>query len=113
MTGDWRRRVGRVNGPRELQELRAILEDLGQQAGHAPGKARLIFQTVSDVAILGTVVLSGALAAVHLWKSLYPRPKEDRHGPAPDPAGADREPPRRRRTQVEAAAGGYEHGRPR
>jgi hypothetical protein len=60
------------------------------------------------VAILGTVLISGALAAVHLYRALFPQHK-DAH-PGPEPAGGDRVPPRRHVSHGDAAAGGYERG---
>jgi hypothetical protein len=78
MTG-WRRRVRRASGPQELQALRDAAEDIAQQAGHAPASARVVFQTVADCALIGTAVISGVLASIHLWKALFPKQREDRH----------------------------------
>jgi hypothetical protein len=105
----WARRVRRPAGPPPLQEVQTAARNLAEQAGLAPGKARVVFQTVADVALLGTVLISGALATVHLWKALFPQHKEDH--PGHEPAGSDRSPPRRRGPRVTAAAddrGGYE-----
>jgi hypothetical protein len=54
------------------------VQDIAEQAGHARGRGGVVFQTVSDGALLGTVLISGALAAVHLWKALFPKPREGR-----------------------------------
>ena len=97
----WARRVRRPSTPPELRDMRDAAEDLAREAHRAPVEGRRMFQTVSDVAILGTVLISGALAAVHLYRSLL-RDKEAH--PGSEPAGSDREPPRHRRSQVEAAA---------
>jgi hypothetical protein len=105
----WARRIRRPAGPLPLQEVQAAARDLADQAGLAPGKMRVVFQTVSDVALLGTVLVSGALATVHLYKALSPRHKEDH--PGPEPAGGDRSPPNRRGPRATAAADdrrGYE-----
>jgi hypothetical protein len=112
MTG-WSRRVGRASGPRELQQLRDAVQDIARQAGHAPGRARVVFQTVADCAIIGTAVISGVLASIHLWKALFPTKRVDRHDTSP--ARDDgREPPRRHRRLAEAVAGdGDERGRSR
>ncbi len=72
------------------------------------GKTRVVFQTVADCAVIATVVISGALAAVHLYKALFPRHKEDH--PTPEPAAGNRSPPRRPGPRVATAAadhGGY------
>jgi hypothetical protein len=110
MTG-WRRRVGRAPGPRELQQLRDAAQDIGQQADHVPGRARVVFQTVADCAIIGTAVISGVLASIHLWKALFPRQREGRHEYLPQPAGGEREPPRRRRLAEVGAGGADDDGR--
>jgi hypothetical protein len=111
MTG-WRRRVGPASGPRELQQLRDAAQDIAQQADHVPGRARVVFQTVADCAIIGTAVISGVLASIHLFKALFPRQREDRHEPSAAPDGG-REPPRRHRRLAEVGAGGDDDGRGR
>jgi hypothetical protein len=63
-------------GIRELEMLKAAAQNLGGQAGQGPAEGRTAFQTVYDVAVLVTVVLSGALAGV-LYKTLFPKPHED------------------------------------
>jgi hypothetical protein len=99
----WTRRVRRPVGPQELQALRDAMQDISQQAGHAPGRARVIFQTVADCAIIGTAVISGALASIHLWKALFPKKREDKHELSPEAGSSGREPPRRpRRAEVVA-----------
>jgi hypothetical protein len=105
MTG-WARRVRRPPGPRELGALRDAAEALADESHRVPGQGRVAFQTISDVAILGTVLISGALAAIHLYRALVPRPKDEdscRHSPA---AVAGRKPPDHRRSPAEAAAAG-------
>jgi hypothetical protein len=106
----WTRRVRRAPGSREIQELRDAALDIAEQGRRSPGRGRVAFQTVADCAIIGTAVLSGVLASVHLWKALFPPPREDRHGRWPEPAGTDREPPYRRRL---AATGDDDDGRGR
>jgi hypothetical protein len=98
----WTRRVRRPATPPNLHEVRAAAENLAEQAGMARGKRQLVFQTVADVVLLGTVVISGALAAVHLYRALFPRHKEDHHGP--EPAGGGHLPPRRRGPRASATA---------
>jgi hypothetical protein len=95
MTG-WSHRVGRASGPRELQQLRDAAQDIGQQAGRVPGRARVVFETVADCAIIGTALISGALASIHLYKALLPKQRDDRHERWPEAADAGRKPPRRR-----------------
>jgi hypothetical protein len=85
--------------------VRDAARNLAEQAGVAPGKARVVFQTVADIALLGTVLVSGALATVHLFKALHPRHKEDH--PGPEPAGGDRSPPHHPGPHTAAAADGY------
>jgi hypothetical protein len=112
MTG-WAHRVRPAPGPRDLEALHDAAQDLAEQAGRPPGQGRNAFQTVYNVALLATVVLSGALAGVHLYKALFPRQREDRHERSAElPGDSPAQPPRRRRAD---AAGGddYEHARSR
>jgi hypothetical protein len=100
--------TGRVRGParpQELQELRAAAQDLAQQAHHAPGRTGIVFQNVANIAIVGTAVIGGALAAVHLWKAVFPRNHAPGQGTPAEPAGADRNPPRRPKPHVAFARG--------
>lgn len=92
---DWTRRVHRPLGSQELQQVRNAAEDLAQQARQTPGRARVVFETIAEVAIIGSVVISGALASIHLWKALFPNKHEDRHERSPGPADDGREPPHR------------------
>lgn len=106
----WSHRVRRPATPK-LQEVRAAAQNLAEQAGLPHGKTQVVFQTVADVALLGTVVISGALAAVHLYRTLFPKRKEEH--PVPEPAAGDRSPPRRRGPRATATAdhhGGHEDG---
>jgi hypothetical protein len=77
---EWTRRVRPPIGPQELQQVRYAAQDVAQQASHALGKVRIVFQTVADCALFSTVLISGALASVHLWRSLFPRKAEHRQG---------------------------------
>ncbi|HYV36077.1 MAG TPA: hypothetical protein VE988_10265 [Gemmataceae bacterium] len=90
---DWTQRIRRPAVAKELFEMRAAARDLAQQGQHAPGKARLVFQTVADIALIGTAVISGALAAVHLWKALARSNRESHDAETPEAAGAGRSPP--------------------
>jgi hypothetical protein len=79
---DWTRRVRRPPvGPQELGLVRDAAEDLAQHANYAPGKGRLVFRTVADCALVGTAVIGGALACVHLWKALFPHHSENHSTP--------------------------------
>jgi hypothetical protein len=82
--------------PPAVQEVQNAAQQLAQQAHHAPGRVGTVFRTVADCALIGTAVISGALASVHLYKSLFPRPRADRHQHEPQPQGSgeDRRPPR-------------------
>ena len=99
----WQHRVRLPAGAPQLRQVQAATQNLAEQAGIAPGKVRVVFQTVADVALLGTVLVSGALAAVHLYKALFPRHKEEY--PHPEPAGGG-SPPRRRGPRATATADG-------
>jgi hypothetical protein len=102
---DWTRRIRRPPGPEPLQELRDAGEDLARQARHAPGRTGIVFQNVANVAIIGTVLISGALAAVHLWRALFPRHHEPRQGTPAEPAGGSHIPSRRRQPYMALADG--------
>jgi hypothetical protein len=78
-----------------VQNVRDAARDLARESTRVPGQGRVIFQTVADVALIGTAVLSGALAAVTLWKALFRRHAGEPH-PAVEPAsGGAASPPRR------------------
>jgi hypothetical protein len=98
----WSRRIRHQAEVPSLHEAKAAAQNLAERVGFAPGKARVIFETVADVALLGTVLVSGALATVHLYKAFFARHKENQ--PAPEPAGNDRSPPHRRGRHATAAA---------
>jgi len=104
--------VHRTGNPRELRELEEAARRLGERAPHAPGPTGPVFAKVASVALVATAVLSGALAAVHLWKALFPQHKEHDAGPRPQAAGAGRSPPRHPRLSAPAVAGGDEPHRP-
>lgn len=102
----WTRRIRRPSG-QALEEAHSAARNLADHV--APGKARVAFETVADVAIIGSVVIGGALGLVHLFKALCPRHKQEHTGP--EPAGSDRSPPRRPGPHAIAAGdyrGGYE-----
>ena len=101
----WQHRVRPVPGTPPLRDVQAAAQNLAEQVGLAPGKARVVFQTIADVALVGTVLVSGALAGVHLWKALFPKHKANQDGP--DPAAGGRLPPRRPGHQPTFAAGGH------
>jgi hypothetical protein len=95
MTG-WSHRIRRTPGPQELQQLRDAARDIADQSRHVPSRARVVFQTVADCAIIGTAVIGGVLASIHLYKALFPKPHEEHRDRLPEPSGSGREPPRRR-----------------
>jgi hypothetical protein len=102
---DWTRRIRRPPGPDPLQELRDAGHDLSQQARRAPGRTGIVFQNVANVAIIGTALISGALATVHLWRALFPRHHEPPQGTPAEPASAGQIPPRRRQPHMALADG--------
>ncbi len=105
----WANRVRHPSATPPLQQVQTAMQNLADLSSVPPnGKARVVFQTVSDCAVIATVVISGALAAVHLYKALLPRHKEEH--PAPEPAAGNRSPPRHPGPRVATAAadhGGY------
>jgi hypothetical protein len=96
----WTQRVRPPSGPQELQQIRQAGEQLGQHAGRAPGRARVIFQTVSEIAVVGSITIGGILALYHLWDKAARH-----HGHEPGQEGGGDRPPHR---HAIAAAG---HGR--
>jgi hypothetical protein len=93
----WTRRFPRTPTPRDLQSLRDAAQDLAAQADRPPVRGGNAFQTVYHVSLLATVGLSGALAGVHLYKTLFPNQREDRHERSPEPVGDQRQPPHHHR----------------
>ena len=101
---DWARHVHRPATPQEVQHVRNAAQDLARQASHSSGKTRVVFQTVAEVALVGTAVLSGALAAVALWKKLAHR-HDSAHNPAAKPAAGGRIPPSHKNHPPAATSG--------
>lgn len=89
----WTHRVRPTIVSPELQQVRAAAQDLAQQAGHAPGRTRFILRNVADCALVGTAVIGGALASVHLWRALFPKHRENSHDSEPAAATARRRSP--------------------
>lgn len=102
----WTNRVYSSSRTPPLRQVQAAAQNLAEQAGIAPGKTRLVFQIVTDAVILTSTLIGGTLGAIHLWKTLCPKPKEEH--PPPEPAGGNRSPPRRPSPRAIAAAG--DHG---
>ena len=46
----WARRIRRPAGQASLQEVQAAVQNLAEHVGLAPGKGRVVFQVVTDVA---------------------------------------------------------------
>ncbi len=71
----------RPSAPQNLHDIRDTARDLADQAGHSHGHARTMLYKVDSVMIFTTAELSGAWAAIHLWRELFPRQKlHDREG---------------------------------
>lgn len=105
----WTNRVRHSPGSPPLRQVREAAENLADQAGIAPGKTRVVFGIVTDVAILTAAVTGAALGAVHLWKTLSAKHKQNQH--IPEPATEGDSPPRRRDPHAIASGedrGGYE-----
>jgi hypothetical protein len=100
----WANRVRNPAGSPPLRQVQTAAENLAEQVGLAPGKARVVFQTVADAAIIISAVTATTLAAVHLYKALFPKHKEEHRGP--ETAGGDHSPPRHRGPRTAAAADG-------
>jgi hypothetical protein len=78
MSASWRQRIHHPSGSPPLSQVQVAVENLADLFGvPASSKARVVFQAVADVALLGTVVVSGALATVHLYRTLSRRHKEE------------------------------------
>jgi hypothetical protein len=101
MSGSWQRRLHRPAGRQPLDEVQAAARQLAE---HAPGKARVVFETVTSVAIISSALIGGALGLIHLYRNLFPKHKENSH--TPEPAGGDGSPPRRRPHTATAFADG-------
>jgi hypothetical protein len=108
MTGKWTNRVQPPGVPSELQQARAAAEDLARQGSRAQGRTGLVFQTVSQVLLIGSAAVSATLGAVHLWRALAKaNPPHGPHHHQPGEGGSGgRQPPRRH-----AAHGAAGHGR--
>ncbi len=90
----WTNRVRHSPGSPPLRQVRDAAENLADQAGIAPGKTRVVFGIVTDVAILTAAVTGAALGAVHLWKTLSAKHEQNQH--SPEPAVSGDAPPRHR-----------------
>ena len=103
---NWTKRVRRPMAADELLQVRDAARDLAEQGRHAPGKGRLVFQTVADVAFIGTAVIGGALAVIHLWKALSRSHAAEAHQyPRHEPEGEGHTPPRHCRLHAVAYDG--------
>lgn len=105
----WTNRMHQPSRTPPLRQVEAAAQNLAEQAGIASGNSRLVFQIVTDAVILTSALIGGTLGAVHLWKTLFPKHKENH--PAPEQAGGNRSPPRRPGPHAIAVAGdrgGYE-----
>jgi hypothetical protein len=102
----WTNRVRHSPGTPPLRQVKEAAENLADQAGIAPGKARVVFQTVADVTIITSAAIGGVLGAIHLWKTLFPKNKQNQH--SPEPASGGDAPPRRR--DPRAIASGDDRG---
>jgi hypothetical protein len=101
----WQQRARPTSGTPGLSQVQAAVENLADLMGiHPDSKARVAFQAITDVALLGTVVISGALATVHLYRSLFRKHKEDK--PTLEAAPGDGAPPRRHDPHAIALADG-------
>ena len=103
--------VSRVRHPQTspLKQVQDAAENLAGQAGVSPGKMRVVFRTVADVTIIVSALTATTLAAMHLYKSLFPRYKEDQHSPETAVSGCS--PSSRRDPRAIASGdgrGGYE-----
>lgn len=105
----WTNRVRHSPGSPPLRQVQEAAENLADQAGIAPGKTRVVFGIVTDVAILTAAVTGAALGAVHLWKTLFPKPKQNQH--SSEPAGGGDGPPRRRGPHAATASPDHQDGR--
>jgi hypothetical protein len=104
----WTNRVRHSPGTPPLRQVQEAAENLADQAGIAPGRARVVFQTVADVPIITAAAIGGVLGAIHLWKTLFPKHKQNQ--PTPEAAGGGNAPPRRRDPHAIASGddrGGY------
>jgi hypothetical protein len=101
----WVHRVSHPFAPPPLRQVQEAARDLTEHV--APGKSRVVFETVTHVAIIGSALIGGALGLVHLYRLLFPRHKPEQH--APQPAAHSGGPPRRRIPHaVMASAGGHD-----
>jgi hypothetical protein len=88
--------------------LRDSAEELSECARRSPARVGTAFATVAEVAVLGTVLISGALATVHLYRALFPRHKEAHV--SPELVDHAHSPPRRRGPRAPALAAKYRRG---
>jgi hypothetical protein len=82
---DWSHRVRSPSTTPGLQEVRDAAYDLADHARHTPGSSGPVFHSVAEIVFIGTAVLTGTLALIHLWKALYP----PQHAPHQDHAGQE------------------------
>ena len=98
----WTHRVHRPLPSRELEQMRQIAQELADHAGHAPGGTGTTFRKIADSVMIGAIIIGGLVSSVQLWKSMFPRHREERHEPSPQAAGQGGDPPRRRYTHAAA-----------
>jgi hypothetical protein len=105
----WTNRVRHSPGTPPLRQVQRAAENLADQAGIAPGKARVVFQTVMDVTIITSAAIGGVVGAIHLWKTLFPKHKQNQQ--SPEPASGGNLPPRHRGLHTTTASPDDHDGR--
>jgi hypothetical protein len=104
----WTHRVSHSLRTPPLRQVQAVAENLAGQAGIAPGRTRVAFQVITDVVILTSAAIVGTLGTIHLWKTFFPKHKDDPHDH--EAAGSDRSPPHRRGPPASASFAGRHDG---
>lgn len=90
----------------EVSQVRYAAQDLAQQAGHLPGRAGSTLRMIADCCMIGSVIVGGALASVHLWRAVFPKqkPREGETQSQPQHGSGKGRPPLR----IAAARSAYE-----
>jgi hypothetical protein len=97
---DWARRVRP-----EISQMRSAADDLAQQAGQVPGHAGRSLRMVADCCMIGSIIIGGVLAGVHLWRALFPHHHDDKHGHTPAQPQHDGREEKHRRITIAAESG--------
>jgi hypothetical protein len=87
--GNWK---FRLPGPKGLDEIREVAEDIERQSKRPPAKTGNWLETFARILFLTTAGISAGFGAVHLWKAAFPKHPAPKRSEPPSPDVSAMEP---------------------